>query len=287
MPLVATEAVVLHAVPYLESSRILRLATRAHGVVSVLGKGARKSQRRFGTALDLFAEGDAQFYTKPGRDLHTLGAFEVTRARVAIGADLDRFGAAAMIAELVLRFGRDEEDPGWYDALVAALDGVVRASPGRARDAGLAGAWGIVGALGFAPALDHCAHCGADLAADATVRFSQPAGGALCDSCGRLAGATRGLPADARAAVRAWLDHGERRARDLGDRPALDDATVRAHQRLLREFLREHLTDGRPLRAYETWEGARWGAAPTSAPSAAAEPAAATPLPPRHPEPAA
>ena len=270
MPLVATEAVVLHAIPYLESSRILRLATRAHGVVSVLGKGARKSQRRFGTALDLFAEGDAQFYTKPGRELHTLGAFEVVRARVGIGADLDRFGAAAMVSELVLRFGRDEADPGWYDALVAALDGVAAAPAGHAREAGLAGAWGLVGALGFAPALDHCAHCGADLAPDAQVRFSQPAGGALCDPCGRIAGATRALPAGARTAVRAWLDHGERRAL-RSDRPALDDATARAHQRLLREFLREHLTDGRPLRAYETWEGARWPA---------------TPLPPRRAEPA-
>jgi DNA repair protein RecO len=211
MPLVATEAVVLHAIPYLESSRILRLATRAHGVVSVLGKGARKSQRRFGSAVDLFAEGDAQYYTKPGRDLHTLGGFEVTRARVAIGADLDRFASASALAELVLRFGRDETDPSWYDALVDALDGIAAAPPAHAREAGLAGAWGIVGALGFAPALDHCAHCAADLPLDADVRFSQPAGGTLCDTCARLAGPSRALPAAARASVRAWLDHGERR----------------------------------------------------------------------------
>ncbi len=259
MPLVATEAVVLHAMPYLESSRILRLATRAHGVVSVLGKGARKSQRRFGSALDLFAGGEAQYYTKPGRDLHTLGGFEVARARVAIGADLDRFAAASVIAELVLRCGRDEADPTWYDALVGALDAVAAAPAGRAREAGLAGAWAVVGALGFAPALDHCAHCAAALAPAADVRFSQPAGGALCDACARLAGGTRALPAGARASVRAWLDHGERRGA-ADERPALDHPTARAHQRLLREFLREHLTDGRPLRAFETWEGARWTA---------------------------
>jgi DNA repair protein RecO (recombination protein O) len=36
---------------------------------------------------------------------------------------------------------------------------------------------------------------------------------------------------------------------------------VRAHQRLLREFIREHLADGRPLRAFELWERERWGAA--------------------------
>ncbi len=269
MSLVATQAVVLHAMPYLESSRILRLATRAHGVVSVLGKGARRSQRRFGSALDLFAEGEAQYYAKPGRDLHTLGAFEVTRSRVAIGADLDRFTAASAVAELVLRFGRDESDPTWYDALVGALDAVASAPAGRAREAGVAGAWALIGALGFAPALDHCAHCGATLDPDAEVRFSQPAGGALCDACARAAGATRALPATARASVRAWLDHGERRGADSAEaRPALDDPTVRAHQRLLREFLREHLTDGRPLRAFETWEGTRWTAAPRGADAA-------------------
>jgi DNA repair protein RecO (recombination protein O) len=159
---------------------------------------------------------------------------------------------------MVLRFGRDENDPTWYDALIGALDALAAAPERRAREAGLAGAWGVVGALGFAPALDHCAHCGGDLAPDADVRFSQPAGGALCDPCARAAGATRALPADARGAIRAWLAYGERRGGDPAtDRPALDDPTGRAHQRLLREFLREHLTDGRPLRAFETWEATR------------------------------
>jgi hypothetical protein len=39
---------------------------------------------------------------------------------------------------------------------------------------------------------------------------------------------------------------------------ARHDASTRAHQRLLREFLAEHLTDGRPLRALEMWEEQRW-----------------------------
>jgi len=268
MPLVASDAVVLHAIPYLESSRILRLATRAHGVVSVLGKGARRSPRRFGSAVDLFAGGEAQFYTKPGRELHTLGGFEVVRARVAIGADLDRFTAASAVAELVLRFGRDEADPGWYDALVRALDAVAAAPAAEAREAGLAGAWGIIGVLGFAPALDHCAHCATPLDLAADTRFSHPAGGALCDACARASGVTRAIPAAARAAVRAWLDLGAHHPATLPlpERPALDAPTGRAHQRLLREFLREHLADGRPLRAFETWESTRWTTAPDRTP---------------------
>lgn len=252
MALVATGAVVLHAQLYSESSRILRLATRAQGVVSVVARGARKSQRRFGSAVDLFAEGEASYYAKSGRDLQTLAAFDVTRARVALGRDLDRFTTAAVLAELALRFGRDEPEPTWYDALAAALDAVESVPAATAREAGLAGAWAVVGALGFAPSLDVCARCGRDLDADVAVRFSQPLGGALCDACARLGGATRTLPADARASLRVWL--GADPHEIAGEVAPLEGGLVRAHQRLLREFLREHLTDGRPLRAFESWE---------------------------------
>ena len=74
MALLATEAIVLHSFDYLESSRILRIVTRDAGVRSVLAKGARRSSRRFGSALALFAQGSAQLYAKPGRDLDTARA---------------------------------------------------------------------------------------------------------------------------------------------------------------------------------------------------------------------
>ena len=259
MALVATDAVVLHAQLYSESSRILRLATRAQGVVSVMAKGARKSQRRFGSAVDLFAEGEASYYAKAGRDLQTLAAFEVSRARVALGRDLDRFATAAVLSELVLRFGRDEPDPAWYPALVAALDAIETVPAEAARAAGLAGAWAVIASMGFTPSLDACARCGRELDPDVAVRFSQPLGGALCDVCGRLGGATRTLPADARSTLRVWLGvdpHAPAMQLSAGEIVPLEGGTVRAHQRLLREFLREHLTDGRPLRAFESWEAA-------------------------------
>src|SRR5262245_45002865 len=103
MPVIETDAVVLHAFDYLESSRILRLATRDAGVRSVLARGARRSSKRFGSALDLFAQGAAQLHTKPGRELDTLAAFDVVRARSELGADLARFMGASTIAELTLR----------------------------------------------------------------------------------------------------------------------------------------------------------------------------------------
>src|SRR3954463_4671891 len=110
MALLTTDAVVLHAFDYLESSRIFRLLTRDGGLRSALAKGARRSSRRFGSAVDLFAQGSAQLHTKPGRDLDTLGALDVTRARPMLAGSMGRFAGASAIAELTLRFGRDAAD---------------------------------------------------------------------------------------------------------------------------------------------------------------------------------
>src|SRR3982751_4711079 len=232
MALLATEAIVLHAFDYLESSRILRVVTRDAGVRSVLAKGARRSSRRFGSALDLFAQGTAQLYVKPGRDLDTLSGFDVTHARAELADDLGRFTGASAIAELTLRFGRDNSDPALFDSVADALDALSIAAPEEALGATLASAWRIVAELGFAPAVDVCGECHAELPGDATVMFSHPSGGALCARCGRLAPAGRVLPPPARDTLRHFL----------AGMPAspLDDPSGRAHQRLLREFLTEH-----------------------------------------------
>jgi DNA repair protein RecO (recombination protein O) len=250
MALLATDAIVLHAFDYLESSRILRLVTREGGVRSALAKGARRSSRRFGSAVDLFAQGNAQLYAKPGRDLDTLSAFDVVLARPMLAEDLGRFAGASAIAELTLRFGRDAADNGLFAVVADALDALAVAAPDATITATLASAWRIVAELGFAPATDVCGDCHAPLDPAATVMFSHRAGGALCARCGRLAPAGRKLPPDARDTVRRFI---------VGEQgPPLDDASARAHQRLLREFLAEHLTDGRPLRALELWEEQRW-----------------------------
>ena len=251
MPALRTEAVVLHVFNYLETSRILRLATREAGIQSVLARGARRSKSRYGSALDLFASGSAEIYIKSGRELHTLASFDVTRSRSELAADLERFTAASAIAELGMRFGTSEGHAELYDALIATLDAIGDSRASASIDAALAGAWQIVSQMGFAPALETCASCHSPIPDDAPASFSHPAGGVLCGRCSSLAAGSRVLPADARTTLRAW---------NSGSHASVpDDLSRRAHQRLLREFLSEHLADGRPLRAYDVWERNSWG----------------------------
>lgn len=249
MPLVTTDAVVLHAIDYLESSRIIRLATRDAGLQSVLARGARTSSKRFGLGLDLFASGVAQIQLRPGRDLQQLDGFDLASTRDPIARDLERFAAASALAELALRFADGDEPGDLYTTLTAALDAVAAAPGDRARDVGLAVAWRLVASLGFAPALTACCRCELPLADDDGVTFTHAAGGCACRSCAPHLPRGRPLPPDARAALRAWT------AGTAGsDWAVTGTAMRRAHLRLLREFLEQHLNDGRPLRAFEAWE---------------------------------
>src|SRR5258708_2535564 len=256
----ATEAVVLHSFDYLESSRIIKLLTRDLGLRSVLARGARRSAKRFGAALDLFVQGTAELEIKPGRDLDTLNAFDLLRTRADIGLDLNRFSGASALAELILRFAQNDTDTDLYDITVDALDRVARATGPAARDAALAGAWRILATLGFQPSLDECRRCQLAIGADEAVLFSQSSGGVVCEQCAKLARVGRKLPASARSTLRAWLNPPVilSEAKDIVPVP-LASAEAKSHQRLLREFVHEHLSDGRPLKAFDAWETAAWG----------------------------
>jgi DNA repair protein RecO (recombination protein O) len=247
MPLVETDAIVLHVFDYSETSRILRLATRDAGLQSVLARGARRSKSRFGSALDLFAQGAAQLQLKDGRDLQTLAAFDVTRSRAELGEDLGRFAGASALAELVLRFsGADDVSVVLFEVLTDALDQLAAAPEGRTVEATLSGAWRLVAEMGFAPTIDSCAACHVAIGVEGELPFSHSAGGVLCERCARLYPGDRTLPAAARQAIAAWSGGGRLEE--------CDAKSARAHQRLLREFLQQHLADGRALRAFDAWE---------------------------------
>lgn len=246
MSLVVTQAMVLHAFDYMESSRVLRLLTREIGLQSVLAKGARRTRGRVGTGVDLFAEGEAQLYVKPTRELQTLAAFDVSRSRTALALDMRRFAAASAIAELVLRIAGDEPNVALFDSVSTSFDGIALATDDAIVAHGLSGAWRVVASAGLAPALDHCAGCHTPIGAEETVSFAHPAGGALCSRCDRATATARKVPPAARDLLRSWL---------AGEPPEpIRAGEARAHQRLLREFLSEHLNDDRPLRAFAAWE---------------------------------
>ena len=240
MPLVTVDAVILQSFPYSETSKILRLLTGPHGVQSVIARGARRPKSRYGGILEPFTEGVASFYLKADRDLHTLQEFELLRPRQALGRDLVRFGAASLIAELVLRTASGQESDDVYHAVRAALTELETAPEDRLEAVALAHVWALVTTLGFGPAVGQCVHCGGALPDGRDLFFDYAAGGFLCGECGGGGGGGRVLPPEARADLSGLV---------AGEVPAL--GRTAAHWQLLTRFLAYHLVDAGALRSLE------------------------------------
>lgn len=239
MPPVTARALILQAFPYSDTSKILRLYCREHGLQSVIAKGASRQKSRFGGILEPFTEGDAQFNLRENRDLHTLADFDLVKSRQALGRNLIAFAGASVMAELVLRCSTPEPFPALYNSLQRSLDALTQTNSADSDIVALVGIWQIVALLGFEPEMEHCVGCGRELGATETVRFNVDAGGAACVAC-RPAG--RFLDATTRAEIRSM-------ARDPEPAPELTDRAL--HRALLRVFLSTHLTLDRPLRSLD------------------------------------
>lgn len=239
---VKLRAVVLRAVDYGESDRVVALLSRERGKVSAFARGARASRRRFGGALEPFTLLLAEARERAGSDLLGLDSVSVERAFGAIRGDLARIACAGYAAELARELVRDHEPhEDLFDLLVeylGALDGAPAAPAGlRAFELG------ALRAAGFMPRVDACARCGGALAEDG-ARFDPAQGGTLCGDCARSAApGWVGLSAAACAAL-ARLQRGGLAAADAAPLPP---AAGREAREALSRFV-EHLL-GRRLAA--------------------------------------
>lgn len=250
---VTTPAIILGALRYSDTSKIVRLATRDLGIRSALAKGALRPKSRFGASLQLLSEGVAHLYLKDTRDLQTLAAFDLTHLRAGLATDLPRFAAAAAIGEVAWRFSPAESHPDSYDLLSGALS-MLETAPSEATEVlALRMLWRLISVLGFAPALERCARDGTLLPAEGPLRFSAAEGGALCARCGAGQGSTL-LSAGDRADLEALV-------RPDVDLPVLDERHAAAHRRLIGRFLRHHLAEGGAMPALAFWEDRTWVAA--------------------------
>jgi DNA repair protein RecO (recombination protein O) len=245
--IVTTPAMVLSAMRYGETSKIVRLATPGHGVVSAIAKGASRPRSRFGASLQVMSIGQAHLLFSQRRDLHTLTGFELAALPVKLAEDVARFSAAAAMAELAIAVAAPEPNPDVFSALVEAVASLERSAPADVPPVALRALWRLIGVLGFAPSLDRCVIDGRDVPADRPAAFSPADGGLLCETCARARDATR-LPPEARADLRRLLDSDS-------PLPILDAPHAAAHHRLLARYVRFHVAEGARLPALEFWEG--------------------------------
>ena len=248
MALVRCEGIVLKTHALGDTSLVVVVYTREHGLLKLVAKAARRSPSRFGYALEPLSRSRFIVYHKPDRDLHLLSQAEVVEATGSRLVDLARLAHGSAALELIDRLVWGEEPHAeLFDLLAAVLTGVAGAPAAALSAVTLAFQLQVSSLLGYRPRLDACANCGGVISARRV--FSAARGGLLCDACAATEPGAITLSADALGGLALLLS---RPVGEAGQWLAL--AEVRRTGEILRvveAFLRHHFQRFQGLRSLE------------------------------------
>jgi len=126
-----TDAVVLRAIDFSETSRIVTLFTREKGKMGVMAKGARAAKSRFGSTLEPMNQISTVIHCKAGRELQILSEASHVKHHYILRSSIERMETGLRIIELVnALMQNDETNERVYGLLVASLYALEEA-PGR------------------------------------------------------------------------------------------------------------------------------------------------------------
>jgi DNA repair protein RecO (recombination protein O) len=184
MPLKQSEAIILRTYPLREADLLVTLFTRSEGKVKGVAKSAKRSQKRFGGALEPATCVRALWKDSEGSELARLDSCDVLLSPLSGAIDYPRCVALAHVTEMLdeLLPEREANDTifrlAW--AVLQNLEGTAIWMPITYFDL-----W-MLRLLGFLPPLDECIECGAPLGGQPAF-FHALRDGLVCQRERRLA----------------------------------------------------------------------------------------------------
>lgn len=207
------------------------------GKISALARGARKSSKRFGGALEPFAVFEATF----ARSRHGVGSmFTISEASVlesndSLGSNLEKLGVAGFLLELLREVAPEHDSSeALFDLGRGALHLLSTDATANPRNVLFSAGLRILAQSGLAMGVTRCTACGTAVPPNKSVFFDALRGGVVCTPCG---GGPILLSAEAAGALRFFQQHTvlESASRDI-------DASVRTEmQSVFETFINVHL----------------------------------------------
>ena len=185
MALARDRCVCLRKVEYSETSQILLLFGREHGLLRVIAKGAHRKTKvgasKFGGGLDLLDVGDAVFTFDPAKELNILTEWDLREGHLELRRSLRAVYLAQYAAELVaLLFQEHDPHPSLFDRTIAMLPELATS---RAEETFLNFELDLLRESGYLPELTSCAECGLPAGDYDLAYFSANRGGVVCRNC--------------------------------------------------------------------------------------------------------
>jgi DNA repair protein RecO (recombination protein O) len=222
---IATRALLLRRTEHGDTDLVLALFTEREGRVSALARSARRSQKRFGGALEPFHTLAVEMDEPGSGELHHLRSATLETPRLRLTADLARMDAAGRALSWVRAAAPPRiAEPAIWKALTRLLDRLDAEDVPFPRLLLAEGGLSLLSALGWGLDLERCVSCGKPCEAARTALVDAARGGLVCRACGgarlRLSGATRARLAAVQlepADVDVTLDLVERTLKAHGD----------------------------------------------------------------------
>lgn len=185
MALLNDRAICIRTFDFSETSQVLWLFTRDHGLVHVLAKGSRRTTKAgassFDGGIDLLDEGAAVFTDRLEKDLNTLTAWKLLDGHQPLRRSQRALYLALYAAEIIGHvFETRDPHPNVFHRFAATLQ---QLQTGALEEAALALVLDLLSESGYLPSLEECVNCGKPIAGERVAYFSPARGGAVCRSC--------------------------------------------------------------------------------------------------------
>lgn len=182
MGLVRTPGIVLAVQDHGESDKLVSFYSPDRGRTTGIAKGARRSQRRFVNKLEPFTLLTLFLRANTRSSLAFISEADLVDAHINIRLHYERFVAACLIREPVLRFTTEHDpDPDLFSLLSWALSALDRGM--RPLRAALLFTLRFLVLAGYRPGLGRCGPCGRAPAPPQGFGFHPATGGLVCDAC--------------------------------------------------------------------------------------------------------
>lgn len=185
MALVHDRCICLRKTEFSETSQILTLFSREHGITRVIAKGAHRRTKagasKFDGGIDFLDVGQAVFLHDPARDLVPLTEWSLREGHLALRKSLRGIYLGLYAAELVSRLIEEHDPhPELFQRIESALPEL--ATP-RREETFLAFEIDLLRESGYLAELFNCVSCGTLIEERGPVFFSCERGGAVCGDC--------------------------------------------------------------------------------------------------------
>jgi DNA repair protein RecO (recombination protein O) len=186
MPLARDRCICLRKVEYSETSQIVALFARDHGIIRLIAKGAHRRTKagasKFDGGVDLLDLGDAVFAHAPERDLCPLTEWHLADGHLELRKSLRGMYLGLYAAELIGTLIEEHDPhPSLFDRFQQTLTDL---STSRVEEAFLAFELDLLRETGYLPELGACVQCGSATSdRDGRIFFTPARGGVVCRNC--------------------------------------------------------------------------------------------------------